>query len=203
MVYMVLKLVLQIGANRCLVTACKRGNMDIICVVLGADTKNFRTKDSIKLIEYTFKTFEYFNIHDFVTNYLSNWNSKNSNLFSIEKGFSNYLEIKIDESFQEISVIPIKKDLIPTIEAKLSMEMNLQAPVNQGDLLGKLNVYSQNTLLAEFDLFSNTTVNKNSMFDYMLNFFKFYPSQLESSVFRINNLQIELMVFHIPFYLIC
>ena len=40
------------GANRCLVTACKRGNMDIICVVLGADTKNFRTKDSIKLIEY-------------------------------------------------------------------------------------------------------------------------------------------------------
>ena len=38
------------GANRCLVTACKRGNMDIICVVLGADTKNFRTKDSIKLI---------------------------------------------------------------------------------------------------------------------------------------------------------
>ena len=35
------------GANRCLVTACKRGNMDIICVVLGADTKNFRTKDSI------------------------------------------------------------------------------------------------------------------------------------------------------------
>lgn len=43
------------GANRCLVTACKRGNMDIICVVLGADTKNFRTKDSIKLIEYVLK----------------------------------------------------------------------------------------------------------------------------------------------------
>ena len=33
------------GANRCLVTACKRNNMDIICVVLGADTKNFRTQD--------------------------------------------------------------------------------------------------------------------------------------------------------------
>ena len=28
--------------------------MDIICVVLGADTKNFRTQDSVKLINYIF-----------------------------------------------------------------------------------------------------------------------------------------------------
>lgn len=35
------------GANRCLVTACKRGELDVICVVLGADTKKFRTQDSI------------------------------------------------------------------------------------------------------------------------------------------------------------
>ena len=47
------------GANRCLVTACKRNDMDIICVVLGCDTKKFRTSDSIKLIEYTFSNFEF------------------------------------------------------------------------------------------------------------------------------------------------
>ena len=40
------------GANRCLVTSIKRGNMDIISVVLGADTKKDRTKDSIEIIEY-------------------------------------------------------------------------------------------------------------------------------------------------------
>ena len=33
------------GANRCLVTSTKRGNMDLICIVLGADTKKDRTKD--------------------------------------------------------------------------------------------------------------------------------------------------------------
>ena len=48
------------GANRCLVTACKRNNMDIICVVLGADTKKFRTQDSIKLINYIFENFKNF-----------------------------------------------------------------------------------------------------------------------------------------------
>ena len=31
------------GANRCLVTSIKRDNLDVICVVLGADTKNYRT----------------------------------------------------------------------------------------------------------------------------------------------------------------
>ena len=40
------------GANRCLVTSCKIENLDIITVVLGADTKKFRTQDSIKLIKY-------------------------------------------------------------------------------------------------------------------------------------------------------
>ena len=45
------------GANRCLVTAVKRNNMDLICIVLGADTKKDRTRDSIELIEYAFKTF--------------------------------------------------------------------------------------------------------------------------------------------------
>lgn len=123
------------GANRCLVTACKRGEMDIICVVLGADTKNFRTKDSIKLIEYCFKTFEYFNIQDFVNNYLSNWQNNNPNFFLIEKGFSNHLKIKVDSSLEQSSMIPVKKDLLPTIEADLSLPSYLQAPIKQEDCI--------------------------------------------------------------------
>lgn len=171
------------GANRCLVTACKRGDLDIICVVLGADTKNFRTKDSIKLIEYSFKTYEYFNLKDFVKDYVSDWQNQNSDYFFIEKGFSNHLEIKVDSSLQDNPIIPIKKDLISSVEINLSINSTMQSPVNEGDLLGKLKVFSQGTDIAEFDVFSNTMVRKNNMFDYMLNFFKWYPNQLENSVF--------------------
>ena len=46
------------GANRCLVTSVKRGDLDIISVVLGADTKKDRTKDSIKIIEYAFSNYQ-------------------------------------------------------------------------------------------------------------------------------------------------
>ena len=121
------------GANRCLVTACKRGNMDIICVVLGADTKNFRTKDSIKLIEYSFKNFEYFKIKDFVDNYLLDWQNNHSDFFFIEKGHSNQLKIKVDNSLTQTPMIPVKKELIPTIESNLSIQPYWQAPVNEND----------------------------------------------------------------------
>lgn len=131
------------GANRCLVTACKRGNMDIICVVLGADTKSFRTKDSVKLIEYCFKTYEYFNVKDFVTNYISNWQNDNSNFFFIEKGSSHSLTISTDSCLEDNSILPIKKDLIPNIKATMVMESYLPAPVKQGDCLGKLQLISR------------------------------------------------------------
>lgn len=167
------------GANRCLVTACKRGDMDIICVVLGADTKNFRTRDSIKLIEYSFKTFEYFNIKDFVNQYISDWQKNNPNFFLIEKGYTSQLEIRVDPSLENSPIISIKKNLVSTIEANISLQSYLQAPINQNDLLGQLQVSSQGTNIAEFNLFSNTTIRKNTITDYMFNFFKFYPNQLE------------------------
>ena len=65
------------GANRCLVTCCKRGEMDIICVVLGADSKKYRTSDSIKLIEYAFHNFTYVDIKKILSDYFESWKKEN------------------------------------------------------------------------------------------------------------------------------
>ena len=46
-------------AGRCLVSSCARNNLDIIVVVLGADTKSIRTKDSKNLINYIFSNYSY------------------------------------------------------------------------------------------------------------------------------------------------
>ena len=72
------------GAGRCLVTSVKRDNMDIICIVLGADTKNDRTKDSVKLIEYSFKNYETVSLNNKVTEYFENWNNLNNTRINIE-----------------------------------------------------------------------------------------------------------------------
>lgn len=171
------------GANRCLVTACKRGNMDIICVVLGADTKNFRTKDSIKLIEYTFKNFEYFDMKNFAEQFLDEWKNNHPNFFSVEKGRSNQIEIKVNSCLEETPIIPVKKELISTIEASTSLQSYWKAPIKQGDWIGQLEISSQGIDIVKFNLFSKTTIEKNTILDYMLKFFKFYPSQMEQFIF--------------------
>ena len=168
------------GANRCLVTSYKRGKMDIICVVLGADTKNFRTKDSIKLIEYAFKNFEYFNLKDFVNNYLDNWKKDNPNFFFVEKGLSNTVTIKIDSSIENMTIIPIRKDLIPYIQADISMNNYLIAPIKKDDLIGCLNVFSGNNSIAIFNLLSDSNIQKNNISDYLFRFFKDFSSIISS-----------------------
>ena len=72
------------NAGRCLVTSITRDNWSVICVVLGADTKKFRTKDSISLIEYTYKNFERYNIEDVICKKFEDW--KSENIINVEKG---------------------------------------------------------------------------------------------------------------------
>ena len=170
------------GANRCLVTACKRGNMDIICVVLGCDTKNFRTQDSIKLIEYAFKNFEYYNIKEFASQFILNWQKENPDFFTIEKGNSNNIELFIDFSNCETPTIPIQKNLIDDIEASLSLTSYLNAPIHQGDLIGNLDISSKGVPIASFQILSDRTIEKNNILDYMINFFRSYPNQIESTL---------------------
>lgn len=172
------------GANRCLVTACKRGDMDLICVVLGADTKNFRTQDSIKLIEYSFKTFEYFNMKNFVTQYLTDWQNNHSNFFSVEKGISQDIMLKFDSSLDESPIIPLKKELISSLEINLSVPSLLQAPLYKDAYIGELTISSQGNMIAKFNLLSNTTINKNTVLNYMINFFKTYPHEIECSILQ-------------------
>ena len=167
------------GANRCLVTACKRGNMDIICVVLGADTKRFRTTDSIKLIEYTFKNYEYVNIAEQINKEFAKWKDENQNYFNIIKGCNSTLQIGY--SSLESSLIPVKKDDIPSLEVSIQINPNLTAPIYENDVIGNIEVTSNSGFILHCNVLANNTIKKKGIFDYLNSFFKNYSSTLNSS----------------------
>ena len=73
------------NAGRCLVTSCKREKIDIITVVLGADTKKIRTKDSISLIEYANSNYSYVNIENIVKSKFEEWKVLNKKRFEVVK----------------------------------------------------------------------------------------------------------------------
>jgi len=73
------------NAGRCLVTSTTRDENQIICVVLGADTKKIRTQDSVKLIEYAFKNCEYINIKEKIQEEFKEWKSSRSTKYRNSK----------------------------------------------------------------------------------------------------------------------
>lgn len=158
------------GANRCLVTACKRNNLDIICVVLGADTKKFRTKDSINLIEYTFKNYEPFNIQNFIDEQFEIWKKDNLNNFSIIKGKNNNINIKLEPLKNPI--VPIKKDNINNLTYTVACKKILNAPLNQDEPIGSIDLYCNNTIISSSKILLNSNINKKNIFDYFINFYK-------------------------------
>ena len=167
------------GANRCLVTSCKRGEMDIICVVLGCDTKNFRTQDSIKLINYTFENFEYLDIKNLIDKEFENYKNNNINLFEINKGVSNDLEIRCFST--EPSIIPIKKDEKNSIKVDFELKKSLEAPINTNLKVGSFRVYSDNRTILEGDILTTNSIDKKKPSYYFSSIFKNFSSILNNS----------------------
>lgn len=152
------------GANRCLVTSCKRDNLDIICVVLGADTKKFRTQDSIKLIEYVFSTFDTVDVQKIANDNFENW--KNSNKILINKGIKNTLEPKLtDLPFDKIA---IKKEDMENIAVKIDIEYMQNAPITENSVVGTLSIMNGNNMIVNSKIVCNTDVPKKSILDYII-----------------------------------
>ena len=159
------------GANRCLVSSCRRNSMDIICVVLGADTKNFRTKDSISLIEYCFSNFEPFNIKDLVYSEFDNWRNLNTKNFTFEKGIDTIPSFSL-ANFVYDNIL-IRKDQ-KKVEVLFDCDYSLVAPLFKNSPIGKMNVMVNDKLLCSCDILLDNDIYKNNIKDYLRLFFKSY-----------------------------
>lgn len=168
------------GANRCLVTACKRNDMDVISVVLGADTKKFRTQDSIKLINYIFDNFKPVNIKDLINNEFEKWKSENLNSLIINKGISQNIILGIENIDKPI--IPIRKDLINSINISINCPLYLEAPLLEKTNIGNINISISENCIFNYKIFNSFEIKKKNWNNYLLYIFKNYNSILENNL---------------------
>jgi len=152
-------------AGRCLVTSVNRDGFEIITVVLGADTKKVRTKDSIKLIEYTYKEYQVINLEKLIEEEFKKWNKINKGRININKAKANNVEIKLEEYLQKEYVV--KKDEIENIWFEASCNYNLEAPVLKNYKVGEFNVNINNKIIESIDLLINKTIERKSIYDYI------------------------------------
>ena len=164
------------GANRCLVTACKRGDIDIICVVLGADTKKFRSTDSIKLMEYAFSHFEYVDINNIINTYFENWKKEHLDTFSVYKGLYDYISLTYDPP--TYSNIPIKNDMLDKFNIIINCNTNLNAPINKGTIIGNITLLSGETTIYSSNISVDCDIKKKNINDYLVLFYSNFRNLL-------------------------
>ncbi len=160
------------GANRCLVTACKRDNKDFICVVLGADTKKFRTQDSIKLLNYSLNNFTYVNINKIIKDEFNKWIESNTDYFDVYKGISNNLTLSCPQLNH--SQIPINIDDKNKISISINCTKNLIAPVLENEKIGGLTVMINDEVIYSLDICSKNSIEKKNIINYLKIFFSDY-----------------------------
>lgn len=159
------------GANRCLVSACKRGDLDVICVVFGADTKKFRTQDSVKLIEYAFNNFKMMDIKEPIMNDFVEWKNKNLNSFYIDKGVNSNIDVNLSEL--PYTYYPVNKD-ISNISTNISATFNVEAPFYKDCKVGTVDIIIDNQVICSLDIRNLYTIEKRSVADYLNMFFSNY-----------------------------
>ena len=159
------------NAGRCLVTSVKRDDMDLIIVVLGADTRKDRAKDSMKLIEYAYKRYQVVNLKEIIEKEFNLWKQINENRIYIDKGEGN-IELEISE----IKLSKIVTDVTPKIE--INTTTYLEAPVEKGQRIGTLTVKIENKILEEIEIKSSKTVKKRGILEYFSIIAKIYSGKI-------------------------
>lgn len=169
------------GANRCLITSCKRGNLDFICIVLGCDTKKDRTRDSVKLLNYAYNYFSLVNVEKIIKNEFNNWYISHQNSFYINKGISQNLDLFLDENdflFQNIAVKKLEQE---KINVEISFSPYLDAPVISNKEIGKIVLSINSNEYYSVNILSKNQIEKKRIYDYLLIIFQDYTQFFKKS----------------------
>jgi len=138
------------AAGRCLCAAAKRGDMQLICVVLN-DPDWFRDAES--LME---QAFSQYTMRPVVVK------NQFCGQVAVENGKTTVLDGVVKETF----LYPLKKDEIPYTTSRLVY--SLKAPIEQGTAVGQVKLYLDEKQIGQVEIVSSAKVDRNrppSLFD--------------------------------------
>lgn len=154
------------GAGRCLVTSVERDGFNIITVVLGADTKKIRTKDSIKLIEYIYSNYELVNLEELINKQFNEWKRINEKRIYVYKGKEDNVEVNLEKC--KYKVYPIKKENVKNISIEIkNIQTYFEAPVSINTEVGILRLNIGNKELMNIKILTNKGVERKGIKDYI------------------------------------
>lgn len=153
------------NAGRCLVTAIKRDDIDVIIIILGADTKKIRTEDTRELIKYIFGNFENIDTYNLCFETYEKYFFRNQIKVNKSATFPN---VKLES--RENYVFPINKNDVNKIKISLYCLSVMEAPINANTKVGELRVSINGEILYSLNIFIDENIRKKDCVQYMKSF---------------------------------
>ena len=150
-------------AGRCLVSSCIRNNLDIIVVVLGADTKSMRTKDSKNLIDYIFSNYNYIDVSNVIDKSFSTIIPYFNNYYNLYK--TTTIPILKLEKLENYN-FPLKETDISNLKTKIYIQKQYSSTSVPQNIVGKLELYNNQKLLCSSLIILENKLEPNSWLFY-------------------------------------
>lgn len=143
-------------AKYCLSASAKRGDLQLIAVVLGVETSALRFSEAMKLLDYGFSNYESVTIGrqgDIVAN------------IAIEKGDEDFLPIALERD----SFMLLGKGKKANIEKELILPEYIEAPVEKGEKVGEFLITLDGQVIDRVALVAGSQANKGSLIRILKN----------------------------------
>lgn len=143
-------------AGYCLTATAKKNNFRLISVVMGEDTTENRSSDTVKMLNYGFNTFK-----------INIIKKKGESLgkVRVEKGKQDFVNIVLLNDATEIL-----KNTDPVSEYKFNLKVDkIKAPLKIGDIVGSAEIIDNDgNIVDEVDVTIDKEIKKANILDYML-----------------------------------
>ncbi len=151
------------NAGYSLVSSATEGQMRLVAVVMGTKDANARKSESKKLLSYGFRFFETVAPHKAGETFVEE---------TVWMGNKDTVALGLDQD----TYVTLPRGEAKNLKASFVLEKELEAPINKGDVVGKLYYQIDGEDIAEYPLMALETVEQGSLFsrmwDYIVLLFK-------------------------------
>tara|TARA_A100001234_G_scaffold221339_1_gene236961 strand:- start:3994 stop:5145 length:1152 start_codon:yes stop_codon:yes gene_type:complete len=138
-----------------LASSIERNGRRLIAVGSGFETKNSRSRQSIKLLTYGITNFDLVEI---------NRSDKPIDKVEVWLGKNKHVDVYVDQDIYKT----IKKAKKKLLKISLKYEGPVEAPIKKNDIIGKFRVVYDDELIGEYDLLAANNVDKVNIFTRLI-----------------------------------
>lgn len=139
-------------AGYCMSATAKRGNMQLIAVVMGAESRDTRNSIARMLLDFGFSNYALYSADE-----------RMLERAPVHFGSSDMIEL-YSTPFSKM----INKSDVSKVELKYTIPESLKAPIKAGDSVGKIEYYIGDELLGESEIVVKADISRLGFFDLLL-----------------------------------